>query len=144
MIGLKHKITGLVEPDENEHRLLNPCIGTEYFLVPKDYINFWPCGHKCEHEGCLANGSVVCHVPDIPDATGKTVYDGAGIEIIEHLCADHAYESGYCICCGDFWSGIECFDFDNPSHLCDNCKEQIDSEQCDYDDDDELLYLGLP
>lgn len=136
MIGLMHKIMGSVQPYENELGLLDPrdpCIEEEYFLVPKDYINFWPCGHKCEHEGCLSSGEVVCHIPCIPDATG--------VEATEHLCYDHAYEFGYCVCCGDFCGGIECYEINNPSHLCENCKDQIDSEQCDSEDDDESAYL---
>lgn len=105
-------------------------------LVPKDYINFWPCGHKCEHEGCLASGSVVCRVPDNPElaASGKPIYDSMGIEVIENLCPDHAYEAGYCACCGDFWGGIESFDFDNPSMLCENCRDACDLENGEMDE----------
>lgn len=84
--------------------------------------------HKCEHEGCFEDGSVECHVPE------------QDIELIERLCPDHAYESGYCSICGSFWGGIESFDFDNPSHLCEHCQEQIKAENCEEDEEDSLWY----
>lgn len=97
--------------------------------VPKDYINFWKSGHKCEHEGCFKDGSVECHVPAEQD-----------IELIEHLCPDCAYGYGYCSLCGSFWGGIESFDFNNPSHLCEHCQEQIKDENCEEDEEDSLWY----
>lgn len=95
----------------------------EIRAVPKDYINVWKSGHKCEHEGCFKDGSVVCHVPAEHD-----------VELIEHLCQDHAYEAGYCSLCGIFWGGIESFDFNNPSHLCEYCLEQLKDEIGEDDD----------
>ena len=94
-----------------------------HVAVPKDYINSWKSGHKCEHDGCFKDGSVECHVPAEQD-----------IELIEHLCQGHAYEAGYCSLCGSFWGGIESFDFDNPSHLCEHCLEQVKDEIGEDDD----------
>ena len=51
------------------------------------------------------------------------------LNLVENFCCDHAFTNGYCICCGDFWGGVEDFDFG--SGLCDNCKEAIDCEQSD-------------
>jgi len=117
------------------HMILHP-----HVAVPKDYINFWKSGHKCEREGCFEDGVVVCHVPDYPPLLSKEPYDYTGIKIIEHLCQDHAYEAGYCTICGDFWGGIESFDFNNPSKLCENCQEQIIDENCEEDEEDSLWY----
>ena len=101
--------------------------------VPKDYINTWESGHKCEHNGCFENGEVACHVPELHGENGR-IYDDTNIRVVEHLCSNHAYEAGYCTLCGDFWGGIESFDFNNPSHLCENCKEQIEDEIGEDDD----------
>lgn len=80
--------------------------------------------HKCQHKGCTKDSDVVCIVPE---------QDNTGIQVIEHLCEEHAYESGYCVLCGEFWGGIETFDIDNPSHLCENCLEQIKDETGEND-----------
>jgi len=101
----------------------------EVRAVPKEYINFWKSGHKCEQEGCFKDGSVECRIPD----TGYPVLPET-LNHIEHLCPDHAYENGYCSLCGDFWGGIESFDFNNPSHLCEHCLEQVKDEIGDDDD----------
>lgn len=80
----------------------------------------------CEHNGCNKNADVQCCVPEL---------DNTGINVIEYLCEEHAYESGYCTLCGSFWGGIESFDFNNPSHICENCQEQIQDEDFDsYED----------
>lgn len=97
--------------------------------VPKDYINSWDSGHKCEHEGCFKDGSVECHVPAEQD-----------IELIEHLCQDHAYEVGYCTLCGSFWGGIESFDFNNPQMLCENCLDQLKTELGEYEAEEAEYY----
>jgi hypothetical protein len=34
-----------------------------------------------------------------------------------YYCAHHAKHAGFCICCGEFWAGIESFDFE---HRCRN------------------------
>lgn len=101
--------------------------------VPKDYINTWESGHKCKQDGCFRDGEVTCHVPDLHGEGGR-IYDYTQIKVIEHLCQDHAYLFGYCILCGDFWGGIEPFDFNNPSQLCENCLDQLKDEIGENDD----------
>jgi len=43
----------------------------------------------------------------------------------ETLCDEHARDAGYCLGCMAFWGGVESFDFNNPSGLCDICRESI-------------------
>lgn len=95
--------------------------------VPKDYINHWASGQKCEKKECFKDGCVECHVPEQGDYIDM-------LELKEHFCPEHAYENGYCSLCGDFWGGIESFDFNNPSQLCENCLEQLKDEIGEDDD----------
>lgn len=53
----------------------------------------------------------------------------------EWYCWKHAHDSGYCPMCGDFWGGIESFDF-GKSDLCENCQDEIDDDSDEYDDDE--------
>lgn len=112
-------------------------IAFPHAVVPKDYINIWKSGHKCEREGCFKDGLVVCRVPEYESVYHRDP-DMKEAIMIEHLCPDHAYDAGYCTLCGEFWGGIESFDFENPSHLCEHCIQQVRDEQGDYDDDDML------
>ncbi len=85
--------------------------------VPKDYINFWKSGHKCEKEGCFKDGSVKCRVPE------------SSPEKIENLCFNHAFKSGYCIVCGEFCGDDK--DFIAGNGLCDNCEWAGDYDNAD-------------
>ncbi len=74
----------------------------------------------CDHEGCTEEG-IACfllgsHEPD------------------EFLCFDHAREEGYCPGCGQFWAGVESFDFRlNGTSFCENCFAEVDDS---WEDDD--------
>lgn len=48
----------------------------------------------------------------------------------EWYCAEHMHKHGFCIGCGQFYAGIESFDF-GPG-WCDNCAPEFEEE---YDDD---------
>jgi hypothetical protein len=52
----------------------------------------------------------------------------------EVLCGEHASEAGYCRSCGDFWGGIESFEFHHPG-LCDHCA--TDGQDLDFDEEDD-------
>ena len=87
--------------------------------------------HRCEHEGCNKtepeNTIIACHLIDYGD------YKVEPKDIYLYYCSEHATEEGFCWCCGEFWAGCEEFDF-QPSHLCPNCKDDLDSELADdYD-----------
>jgi hypothetical protein len=80
---------------------------------------------RCQHRGCGENSQLVaCYLPD-DDPNGRPT---------ELLCPDHAAEHGYCCVCGQFWSGIESFDFEHPG-LCDNCFDSIYADSGDGDGD---------
>lgn len=90
----------------------------------------------CEEEGCEWEGTP-CFYPDNPIYGWEPKSEGEEpvFEPDHYLCAKHAYRAGFCFGCGAFWGGVESFDFDNPSHLCENCRTEVDDEQEDYDMD---------
>ena len=77
----------------------------------------------CEHAGC-ADDAMPCYLSEdlLQDPPVVT----------EWFCPIHAFEAGYCMGCGQFWSGIESFDFGNG--FCEHCASAMDDE----DDDDYL------
>lgn len=131
VFGIMDTVSGNIEPSTasylenlpNDHRFLQ---------VPKDYINHWASGHKCDKPGCMDDGSVKCHIPDLMLSPNNA--DNR----FEHFCPEHAYDAGYCSLCGEFWGGIESFEFDNPLFLCENCYEQIENEFYEEDEEDFL------
>lgn len=89
---------------------------------------------KCEHEGCEITDTTECQSQDYED----------GAIIISHYCTEHAYEHGFCYCCGEFWGGIEGFDFNNPTHLCEHCYDALRDEiEDDYDDEEDYYPFDL-
>lgn len=79
---------------------------------------FW-----CQWPGCFKAHTIDCYFPDNNGDTPD-----------ELLCAHHAPKAGFCWGCGNFWAGVESFDF-NTNNLCDNCKDDPDLTG-DYGDDD--------
>ena len=82
--------------------------------------------HMCMEPGCRNRDTTPCFYPDNEDDKTDTFY-----------CVKHAHKNGFCWNCGQFWGGVESFDF--PFHrtdLCENCYEQEDWEN-DYEDDEE-------
>ena len=94
----------------------------------------------CEEYGCLMEGIVECYLPPITMEDGHLSKDQPPTE---HFCQYHAYKNGFCSLCGDFWGGIESFEFDNPQRLCENCLDQLKTELGEYDDDEEDMYGEL-
>jgi hypothetical protein len=74
---------------------------------------------RCSYPGCWKRGSE-CYLPDNYDWDRPS----------EYMCDDHK-GLFYCLSCGQFWAGIESFDFIHPGY-CDNCWDEI---RYDYDDD---------
>jgi hypothetical protein len=68
----------------------------------------------CEEPGCEED-AIICSLNDDEDTE-------------EHFCPDHCYKHGYCFGCGNFFSGCEDFDFNNPSHLCSNCRTDAQND----------------
>ena len=83
---------------------------------------------KCCHEGCDAEG-IQCVIRDA--ITGP---DGEPKDLIEHYCPEHCHENGYCWMCGDFWGGVEAFEFAR-DRLCPNCREELDGEKEEQNDE---------
>lgn len=83
---------------------------------------------KCQKEGCT-NLGMECLVP--LDYT-KPIEEQE--QQLEYYCSEHCYENGYCWMCGQFWGGVERFEFDQ-SHLCENCRSEIDAEMADEEAD---------
>lgn len=98
-------------------------------LKGPDPDRFDPCesARPCEHEGCTRDG-LPCHEPGghADDDDGPTTW----------YCTEHAAEHGFCWCCGEFWGGVESFDFG--SGLCEHCRDEVgdDEEDEDWDDDE--------
>lgn len=71
----------------------------------------------CEDERCSHYATTKC-VLDYQDEIS-----GEWKEEVIWLCAEHAEEGGYCMCCGTFIAGTG-MEFRNNGY-CDNCHDQI-------------------
>lgn len=80
---------------------------------------------RCDEPGCEHPAVVDCFFPENDDQRPDFSY-----------CSEHAYAAGFCWGCGNFWTGVETFDFLNPSRLCDNCRTNSDLTG-EYPEDDE-------
>lgn len=94
-------------------------------------------GHGCQQDGCREIG-IPCYLPDLyedDDAERPT-----GDEPSAYYCGAHAQRNGFCYRCGQFWEGVESFDF-GPGY-CDNCEqyEDHDDERDEWDGQDEYDY----
>ena len=90
--------------------------------------------HICQHENC-SQKAMEC-----------TLSDGDGT--VEYYCPVHAAENGYCTGCGQFCGGTNSFEFVHPG-WCDNCHDEIVSEEADEQDGDEYYthpreYMDFP
>jgi len=91
----------------------------------------------CQEQGCGKQG-YLCIARSYNEEVDDTV---------EFFCREHAHENGYCWCCGEFYGGIESFDF-APRGLCENCehilRDEVDDPD-DWSDEDEMeAYNGEP
>ena len=84
---------------------------------------------QCQQKGCKSIEVTECIIYDpIENKTYK-----------EYYCPDHCFEHGYCYICGGFFGGIEEFEFNNKSQLCNNCDDMLKTELGEYDEmDDEI------
>lgn len=101
-------------------------------------IKYWL--HICMEDGCWKRDTVSCFLPDYESQSvdGKPDY---------YYCSKHAGRF-FCRICGQFWAGIESFDFLHPGY-CDNCDDQIqhdfdDGEDDDYDFQSDYQYEDVP
>jgi len=77
---------------------------------------------SCEEPGCLELGAP-CRVEDDDEP--------------EYFCSEHAFQAGYCYCCGSFWGGIVEFDFAKIRGVCPHCRDQILADTCDPEPDED-------
>lgn len=81
----------------------------------------------CEDEGCSHFASVKCELDYQDEVTGEWKIQ------TEWLCCDHAEEAGYCMGCGTFIAGSG-MEYRNNGY-CDNCWDEIKSNEIDDDED---------
>lgn len=91
--------------------------------------------NQCKHEGCSETKNLTaCYYPANGETPDSELFAG-------HYCYDHAKTNGFCFGCGQFWSGVESFDFPefwgNVRGYCDNCSYTIKSDCGELDEDDE-------
>lgn len=75
---------------------------------------------RCLNKGCTERGE-----PCILRA-------GYGVEekdVVYWYCSKHSQRHGFCFMCGEFWGGMESFDFGNG--LCPNCKDEVEEDEYD-------------
>lgn len=98
-------------------------------------------GIKCEVEGCDWLGTA-CFYPDnsIYGLSDEEIEAGEAekAEPDHYYCAKHAHKSGFCFGCGEFWGGVESFDFGAGarSGLCENCLSNGDFDDEEEEEDD--------
>lgn len=84
--------------------------------------------HKCEKDGCAKEGKP-CYLPDWGDepSDGKPDF---------YYCYEHIHSQGFCKMCGQFWAGVESFDFGNG--YCDNCNFALRDDMDDFQREDDF------
>ena len=84
----------------------------------------------CNEKGCTVLPTIRCVFPDGADGG--------------YYCQIHCEGAGFCYVCGQFWAGIDSFDFALPrggiKGVCENCTDQIKADAGEYDLDDDDGY----
>lgn len=109
--------------------------------------------HQCEYENCTETDTTECRLvmyrKDLSWLWYLTQYGLSGLrhiwellkfgytDLISYYCIEHAHDSGFCGCCGNFYAGTNDYDL-NKSPFCENCRE--DEYEEDYSEDD--YYYG--
>ncbi|MBN3948411.1 MAG: hypothetical protein HWQ38_18930 [Nostoc sp. NMS7] len=85
----------------------------------------------CQYPECTEESVTDCFYSD--NETDEPDY---------RYCVEHAPKEGFCYGCGQFWAGVERFDFATTwggiQGLCENCDEQVRNELGENDDDEEF------
>jgi hypothetical protein len=72
----------------------------------------------CQEDGCTGEADRYYYPDD---------------DAFDVLCVEHAVQAGFCFMCGNFWAGVEAFDFSRIAGVCPNCIHEFDEPE---DDDD--------
>jgi hypothetical protein len=91
---------------------------------------------------CGHHPATLCYLPGPPRTYGS-YYNLKERSPDEVLCGEHASLAGYCRCCGDFWGGIDSFEFGHPG-LCDQCHDQIEADfaESEYEEDYDFSFYA--
>ena len=79
-------------------------------------------GHRCEYPECTSWDTLACVMDNDDDNPSW-------------FCPEHAFAMGHCFICGQFWGGVDNFEF-GPGY-CEHCASEIERDDYDPDDDDE-------
>lgn len=99
----------------------------------KFFVNRIRPGFFCEEPGCWERDGIMSCRLVVFSNTSQQYEDE-----FDFYCGEHASKNGYCWGCGEFWAGVEAFDF-NDNQLCPNCKDDPDLTGYEDDEDD---YFG--
>ncbi|MBD2499843.1 hypothetical protein [Anabaena azotica] len=84
---------------------------------------------KCQHPDCKSTNVTECFYPTESGREEKAYY-----------CTDHTPLHGFCRLCGQFWTGVEYFEFailhDGMGGVCENCEAELREDLDDYEEDD--------
>lgn len=75
--------------------------------------------HACMEQGCWKE-AISCRLIDYSAKRQS-------IKLLEWFCVDHCHKNGYCYGCGEFWGGVERFEF-SKSRLCDACEGKMEED----------------
>lgn len=104
--------------------LLEPSILTEPLDKVCGQANMYPWPRRdrnfvqCARETCEAE-AMVCTLPP---------YGVDDEPEYQYFCPEHAPQMGFCRMCGEFWGGINSFEFLHPG-LCDNCYDETQNDR---------------
>lgn len=87
---------------------------------------------KCQRANCAEQLNLIpCFYPD--NETGEPDY---------YYCNSHCYLHGFCCCCGQFWSGVESFEFavalGGIEGVCENCEIELRVNAGEFDEEDDF------
>lgn len=82
-----------------------------------------PKQHPCMEDGCKSTEGIACfyEVGDQPDV---------------YYCWEHIVQNGFCRGCGQFWAGVDSFDFQHYG-WCDNCWDQVSEPESEFEYEDD-------
>ena len=109
---------------ENFLRLLKWLDATRLIMIIKYRFE------RCMEPGCWDPGNECFYPPDESDGLYEMKAD-------VFYCVEHSSKAGFCWSCGQFWAGVEAFDFSPIEGICPNCISEFEDEGSYWDDEDD-------